>query len=288
MVSVYTRQEILKSVLPYTNWIGFNYFELIGSKYYSLANALGLRRAFCLDDDTKIFLATTAKDKQLIRFYDDPNWMKKFRSDVRSFAVDLTMGPDLFSYKDDPLTLRKKLVEKSIALTAECLDIQNLAPAIRGTNFEEMAYFINHFKTKGKDLFVFAGREYLINLADRKKAQQEAFTLTANLVRTLDIKMIMTGCSSPRLMEKLFAVWGFAGQGWLIQSNQRRLIKDKTYVSIFDKKFSCHDPHCCCNVTMEQLRNKQYDSVRAIHNLKQINASLKGLPNAPQVSMEEF
>lgn len=288
MVSVYTKPEILKAIMPHTSWIGFNYLELRGSKYSILAKARGLRETFCIEDKIKIFLSTTAKDKQLIQFFNKSNGLEKFRSDVQSFGVNLTMGPDWFSYKDDPLDLRKEEVMKSIELTNGCLELENLAPTIRGTNFEEMVSFVEHFKAQGNKVFVFAGREYLINLADRKRAQREAFFLTATLARVEGINLILTGCSSPKLQEKLFAVWGFAGQGWLIQSMQRRLIKGKTYLNIFNPKFSCDNPNCCGLVDINNLKTSDYDSLRATHNLRLINASLKGSPKSSQACLEEF
>jgi hypothetical protein len=288
VVSVYTEPELLKAIMSHTSWIGFNYLELRNSNRYPFAKARGLRDAFGLDDQTRIFLSTTAKDKRLVRFYDESNGLEKFRSDMLSFGVDLTMGPDWFSYKDDPLSLRQKVVRKSIKLNMDCLDLENLAPTIRGTNFQEMAGFISHFRVQGKKVFVFPGREYLINLADRKRAQREAFSLTATLTRAEGIKLILTGCSSPKLQQRLFAVWGFAGQGWLIQSMQRRLIKDETYVSIFNKRFFCDDPRCCASISINDLKSPRCDSIRAIHNLRRINAALKPMPKIEQTCLEEF
>lgn len=288
MVSVYTNRELMKAILPHTSWIGFNYFELVNSKYYKLAQAKGVSETFGIDDKTKIFLTSTAKDEQLIHFYEELNGLEKFKSDIRSFDVNLAMGPDWFSYKDDPPEVRKETIAKAIELTTGCLEIENIVPAIRGTNFEEMTSFIEHFKAQGKNLFVFTGREYLINLYDRKKAQQEAFFLTASLVRALGIKLILTGCSSPKLQEKLFAVWGFVGQGWFIQAMQRRLIKGKTFMSIFDPRFSCNDARCCGFVDINDLKNGKYDSARAVHNLRRINDSLRETPVYSQAYLEEF
>jgi hypothetical protein len=288
MVPPYIKQELLKAVLLHTSWIGFNYLEIRNSRLYPLFKARGIRDTLGIDDKTKIFLSSTAKDKQLIRFYDKSNGIEKFKSDTRSFGIDLLMGPDWFSYKNDPLAVRKEVIRKSVALTLGCLELENLVPTIRGTNFQEMASFVDYFKAQGKNLFVFTGREFLINLADRKRAQQEVFLLTATLARSEGIKLILTGCSSPRLQERLFAVWGFAGQGWLIQSMQRRLIKGKTYLNIFDPKFSCDDPSCCGLITINDLKNAEYDSVRAIHNLRRITASLNGSPRFPQTCLEEF
>jgi hypothetical protein len=288
MVSVYTKPELLKAVVPHTSWIGFNYLELRTSSLYSFVKARGLREAFEIDNGTRIFLSTTGKDKQLLHFYNELSGLEKFRSDIQNFGIDLAMGPDWFSYKDDPSWLRKESVGKSIELTTGCLDLENIAPTIRGTSFREMAGFIDHFKAQGKQVFVFPGREYLINLADRKRAQREAFSLTATLARAKGIKLILTGCSSPILQERLFAVWGFAGQGWLIQSKQRRLIKGKTYMSIFDNRFSCDDPKCCASISLKDLKNTEHDSARAVHNLRRIIAALKPLPKFEQTCLEEF
>ena len=289
MVSVYSRPTLLKAILPFTHWIGFNYFELIQSKFYPLAKNIGLKKTFQIDDETNIFLSTAAKDNKLIKFYDVKNGIETFKSDVTKLGVNLVMGPDWFSYKEDSLSVRKEVIRKAIELNTACLGIDNLVPTIRGTNFSEMAEFIKYFKAKGVNAFVFAGREYLINLGDRKRAQQEAFLLTQILVKTLGIKLLFTGCSSPRLYRELTSVSGFASQGWLIEAKQRRLLKGKTYMRISNDKFFCYDEDCCKFLSRKDLKSERSDILRAIHNLKQINNFLKGQkPLTSQTSLEAF
>jgi hypothetical protein len=289
MVSVYTKPTLFKAIQPYTIWIGFNYFQLIHSKYYPLAKAIGLKKTFELDNKTNVFLSTAAKDKQLIKFYNKENGLETFKSDVKKLNVELVMGPDWFSYKEDPLSVRNEVIRKSIELNAGCLSIENLAPTIRGTNFQEMAMFIDAFKRQGVKTFVFTGREYLINLADRKRSQQEVFLLTASLARAKNIKLILTGCSSPRLYEKLSAVWGFASQGWLIEAMQRRLLKGKSYMFISNSNFFCNDSDCCASLSKSDLKSDKCDNLRAIHNLKSINRCLSGQKAVfSQACLEEF
>jgi hypothetical protein len=289
MVSVYTKPLFFKAILPFTRWIGFNYFEIIHSNHYLMAKTMGLRKAFGIDDKTYIFLSTAAKDKLLVKFYDNEKGLETFKSDMKKLKANLVMGPDWFSYKEDPLFARKEVVTKAIELNSACLSIDNLVPTIRGTNFSEMSDFVRYFKDRGVKVFVFAGREYLINLGDRKRAQQEAFLLTQLLVKKFGIRLLLTGCSSPLLHRKLQSVSGFAGQGWLIQAKQRRLLKGNTYVHISNKAFSCNDSDCCRFFRNEDLKNEKCDFSRAIHNLKRINSFLRGQKAfTSQTCLEEF
>jgi hypothetical protein len=289
MVSVYTKPIFFKAILPFTHWIGFNYFELLHSSRYLLAKTMGLRKAFRIDDKTNIFLSTAAKDKLIVKFYDKENGLETFKSDVKKLKANLVMGPDWFSYKEDPLSTRKEVIRKSIELNSACLGIDNLVPTIRGTNFSEMSDFVKYFKDRGVRIFVFAGREYLINIGDRKRTQQEAFLLTQSLVKSLGIRLLFTGCSSPRLYRKLQSVSGFASQGWLIQAKQRRLLNGNAYVHISNRAFSCYDADCCRFFRREDLKSERCDFYRAIHNLKRINNFLRGQkPLSSQTCLEEF
>jgi hypothetical protein len=284
MVPPYINPKILKDVQQYTDWIGFNLFELRHSKFYNSAKKKSIRDTFEIDDKKKIFLTSITKDKELKRFYDKHNWIEEFKSDVRDFDVNMAMGPDWFSYKGGP----KDNIQKAIELNMNFLDLEIIVPTIRGTNFQEVKSFIEPFKALGRTLFVFTGREYLVNLADRKRAQFEFFSLTSKMTRIEKIKLIVTGCNSPKLQESLPAVLGFAGLGWLIQSRQRRLIMGKIYKSIFDPKFSCVDPSCCASIDKKALAKPENDSVRATHNLRKINANLKERSTFSQTYLPGF
>lgn len=288
MVQPYISPKILRCIIPYTKWIGFNFFELRHSKFYQQTKEKSLRNAFGIGNETKIFLTTIAKDKELIRFYAEPNSLDELRSDILDFDVDLAMGPDWFSYKDDPPKKRKENLEKAIELNMRFLDLENVVPTIRGTNFQEVSNFIQRFKTLGRQLFVLTGREYLVNRGDRKKAQTEISSLTSAIVDSERIRIILTGCNSPKLMTALPVVSGFSGLGWLIQSKKRRLIMGKTYFNISDPRFSCKDHRCCANLDKDSLKDQEHDSVRAVHNLLMINAYLKTEPFLSQTYLEGF
>jgi hypothetical protein len=288
MVPPYVSQELLKEMLQHTNWIGFNRFEVRHSKFYDEAKKRGLRDTFKIDDGTSIFLTSTAKDEELIRFYGQNSCFEELKSDIINFDVNMAMGPHWFVYKKDPPERRKKDIKKAFELNMSFSDLENVLPTIHGTKFQEIRRFVEPFKAQGKKLFVLPGREYLINLEDREKAQREFSFLTSTTARAEKIDLIVTGCNSPKLQESLPAVLGFAGLGWLIQSKQRRLIMGKKYVSIFDPRFFCNDSDCCALIHKKDLTKPENDSVRAIHNLRQINACLEERPKFSQTYLGDF
>ncbi len=288
MVQPYISPKIMRLILPYTKWIGFNCFELRHSKFYDQAKRKGLRKTFDISDETKIFLTTVAKDKELIRFYDEPYSLETLKSEISNFDVDMAMGPDWYSYQDDPQEKRKENLERAIELNMSFVDLENVVPTIRGTNFQEVRSFVQPFKSRGKRLFVLTGREYLINRGNRKKAQTELSSLTSAIKESEKIRLIVTGCNSPKLMATLSAVSGFSGLGWLIQSKKRRLIMGKTYLNVSDPRFLCKDSRCCRNLDKDDLKNPEQDSVRAVHNLVKINAQLNAEPMPSQICLEGF
>jgi hypothetical protein len=288
MVSPYLKLGMLQDILKHTLWIGFNIFELKHSKFYDNVKSKGLKDAFGINDDVKVFLTSITKDQNLINFFGHPNWLKEFRSDIMDFNVDMAMGPDWFSYKEDSFKQRKANIKKAIELNMGLLDLENVAPPIRGTSLEEFRSFVAPFKAQGKTFFIFAGREYLINLGDRKKAQLEFSSLTSVITQLEKVRLVVTGCNSPKLMETLPTVSGFSGLGWLIQSRQRRLIMGKTYLNIFDPKFFCNDNGCCAAISKKDLKNPENDSIRAIHNLRRINANLGNISEFSQAYLGDF
>jgi hypothetical protein len=285
IVPVHIKPEVLKNIMPYTNWIGFNLFDLRGSKFYDAVKRKGIRDTFEIDDGKRIFLASTGKDEKLVPFYDNQDGIEQFRADVKDFDADMVMGPDWFVYEDQLPEDRRKNIAKAIELNKECIDLENVVPNIHGTNFQEIRSFIESFKEHGKRLFVMAGRGRLINLGNRKKSQNRFSSLTSTIVTYEKIRLIVTGCNSPKLQENLPAVSAFAGLGWLIQARNRRLIMGKTYRRIFDPGFFCDDFSCCASLSKEELARKEKESARAIHNLKRIVQSLTARPAFWQYSL---
>jgi len=272
LFSVYDRQA-LKTVMRYCNEVSFNYFQLRSSKYYKDAKSRGIRDAFNINDDIRIFLTSTAKDEQLTRFYDSGG-AEEYRSDVQTLGVDLAMGPDWFTYEDQSLETRERCLQKSIDLNQKCIDIETVLPNIHGTNFQEMQRFIETFKEQGKLEFVMPGREYLINRGHRTRDQKKLAALTSSITRLEEVKLIVTGCSSPKLMFEMPDVAAFCGFGWVIQSRYRRLIYNKTYLHILNPLFECKDNRCCGTYDKEELVQPTTSSIRALHNFLQIDSQI--------------
>ncbi len=285
LVPPYVKPQVLQDIMPFTKWIGFNYIEVIGSRSYPAAQKRGVRDAFGISEEKKIFMTTTGHDEKLERFYSDPSGIEQFRSDIQDFNVDMVMGPDFYAYEDQTPNERKKSIAKALELNERCIDLENVVPNIHGTNFQEIRKFIEPFKMRGRTVFIMPGREYLINLTDRKRSQREFSSLTSTITRSEKIKMIVTGCSSPMLQSNLPDVSGFVGMGWWIQAKYRRLILGNTFTSIFDPRFHCNDFSCCASLDSKQLRRPEKDSIRAVHNLKQIQARLKERPQFSQHSL---
>jgi hypothetical protein len=282
LISVYTRGILLRDILPHVDWIGFNYFELKRSKYFRMAKEKGIRDTFGIDDEKKIFLASTAKDEELEQFYFGLNGIDVFKSDVTDFNVDRAMDPDWFIYCDQPRSEREKNSNIALQLNEQCISLENVVPNIHGTDFQEIRNFVEHFKKQGKLEFVIPGREYLINLDDRRRSQREFSFLTSTIAKEERISIITTGCSSPKLQESLPAVSGFVGLGWLIQARCRRLIFGKTFRNLFDPTFFCHDLDCCGSLDKLELAKPEHDSNRAIHNLRKIQSLMVKRPKYPQ------
>lgn len=285
LVPPYVNPSVLKGVMPYTTWIGLNLFDMRDSKFYAAAKRNGIKAAFGIDEDKRIFLTSTGRDENLIPFYDEQNGIDQFISDVTDFDVDIAMGPDWFVYEDQPSNERRKNIAKAIELNEKCIDLENFVPNIHGTTFQEIETFIKPFKQQGKTLFVMAGRGRLINLGNRKRSQKSFSFLTSTIIRCEDIRLIVTGCSSPKLQEDMPGVSGFVGLGWLIQARNRRLIMGKTFTRISDPRFFCHDSSCCASISKEELAKPERESNRAIHNLKRIIDSLMTPPEFCQYSL---
>jgi hypothetical protein len=274
LVPSYVRPNVLKSVMPFTEWIGFNLFELRSSKFYPIAKKKGIRDTFEIDDQKRIFVTSTGKDERLIPFYNEHDGISQFRSDITDFDVDMAMGPDWFVYEDSPPYERNKNIARAMELNESCIDLENVIPNVHGTNLQEVKCFIEPFKQRGKRLFIMAGRGRLINFGNRKKSQRNFSSLTSTVVECEKIQLIVTGCNSPKQQENLPHVSGFAGLGWLIQARNRRLIMGKTYRRISDEDFFCNDSDCCSSLSKEELAKTEHEPQRAIHNLKRINNSL--------------
>jgi hypothetical protein len=285
LIPAHIRPGVLKGIMPHTNWIGLNLFDLRRSRFYAAAKKKGIRPAFGIDEDKRIFLTSTGKDEELIPFYDEHNGIDQFRSDVIDFDIDAAMGPDWFVYEDQPPNERRKSIEKAIEFNERCIDLENVIPNIHGTTFQEIETFVKPFKEQGKTLFVMAGRGRLINLGNRKESQRSFSSLTSTITRCENIRLIITGCSSPKLQEGMPDVSGFVGLGWLIQARNRRLILDKTYTRLSDPLFFCRDSNCCASLSKEELAKPDHEPKRAIHNLRRIVNSLTTRPKFCQESL---
>ena len=270
---VYIKHDILESMLPYSNWIGFNYFELRRRKFYDDVKRRGIRKTFNIDDKKKIFLTSTNNDKAIEKFYDHEG-IVTFKSDVKAFDATMVMGPDWYIYEDMNPSQRNESIEKAIRLNQECIDLGNIVPNIHGTNPQEIGRFVEPFKAQGINAFVMPGREYLINRYYRKRDQAKFSALTSTISRLEKIDLIVTGCSSPKLMFDLPDVSSFVSLGWLVQARCRRLIMGKTYMRILDPRFHCEDSRCCATFTKEELVKQENESFRAIHNLNKINSQV--------------
>jgi hypothetical protein len=287
LVTPYINPDVLKEILPHTNWIGFNLFEMQGCrKFYLTAKNKGIREVFGIDDSKKIFLSSTAEDEKLISFYDKKDGIQQFREDVIDFDVDMAMGPDYFAYEDKPLSERKACIEKAIDLNMKIVDLENVVPTIQGTNLKEIRTFVEPFKRIGKTQFIIPGRGRLINLGNKKKSQRDFYSLISAVVETERIELIVTGCNSPKQIENMPAVLAFAGKGWLIDARRRLLIcDDKTYRYISDPRFLCKDSACCNSLSKDELSKTENESIRAKHNLRRISRSLTVRPRLRQYTL---
>lgn len=288
IVPVHINPNVLVSIMQHTKWLGFNLFDLRESKYYESAEREGIKNTFNIDGRKKIFLTSTKADEKLAVFYNNQNGIEKFKSDVTNFNVDIAMGPDWYAYDDDPSHMREASIKKAFELNEKCIDMENVLPDIHGTNFQEAIKFIKPFKEQGKELFVIAGRGRLINLGRRGNSQINFAGLTSAITKYEGIKLIVTGCSSPKLQYMMPDVLGFAGLGWLIQARNRRLIMGNTYRRISDSKFSCSDKNCCALFTKEELFKPENESIRAIHNLKRICSNLELIPKFRQMCLMNY
>jgi hypothetical protein len=274
LLPVNVEQNLFDSIIPHTDWVGFNLFDLRRSKLYPALKKRGLKDTFHINDDKKTFLTSTDKDENLIKFF-ARDCIKSFKSDILDFNPDMAMGPDWFVYEDMTPEKRKENIEKALKLNQECINLENIIPNVHGTTVQEMKDFIEPFKVQGKENFVIPGREYNYNLGDRKKSQQRFSALTSIIARFEKIKIITTGISSPKLQQNLPEISGFVSLGWLIQACYRRLIFNKTYRSIFNPEFFCDDYSCCAPFSKEELASPENNHIRAIHNLKKIKFGLK-------------
>jgi hypothetical protein len=272
-VSVYTKKNTIDRVQQISNWIAFNYFELLHSKYYGHAKQKGIHQTFGISPGKHIFLTTADHDERLLHFYNNAG-VQMFKKDVLLLGADLIMGLDWFAYQDDTLSERKKSIERGIELTKNCLDVPNLIPTIQGTNFKEVTDFIQVFKKHGNTRFVLPIRGQMLNFGCRKKSQNTAALLTSTVVRQENIKLFVTGCNSPGLMQRMPSVYGFIGQGYLIQAKQRRLIMGKRYFPIMHPVFSLCCNSCCFGLSKSEICKNEFESNRVVHNLIQIRNSL--------------
>ena len=288
MVPPQIKPETLLAVSLHTSWIGINLFQLKHSSFYEKAKSKGVRDAFGINDKIKIFLTTINDDNYLVNYFNKSSWFEELKSDLNGFSADMVMGPDWFSYREDSPELRNRNIKKAIDLNLMFTYQENIIPTIRGNYSQEIKRFIKPFKEIGKNLFVFTGREYLINLGDRKRSEFELLSLTSNIVRNEKVKLIVTGCSSPRQQENLPDVFGFSGLGWLINAKRRMLISGKTYRWLSSPIFSCADPDCCNSMNKSELAQSKNDSIRAIHNLKAIIARLNTAKHMQQSCLGDF
>jgi hypothetical protein len=278
-----TKPSIISAILPHTDWVGLNIFDLQRSKVYAEAKRIGsIKDALGLPVGKKVFLTSTERDENLEKFY-EKGGIEKLKSDISDLSPDMVMGPDWYVYDDMPEFERTKNIMKAIDLNQKLIDFDVMAPNIHGTNPTEIRRFIEPFKAQGKRNFIMPGREYLINRGDRKRCQELFSALTSITARTENVDLIVTGCGSPKLQQSLPDVKGFVGIGWMVQAGYRRLIFNGTYHSIFDKEFHCDDPDCCASAIPEELAKPEKNLVRYVHNLKKIKSDIAWKPKYRQV-----
>jgi hypothetical protein len=156
-----------------------------------------------------------------MNFFGKPTLKEELTEDFNGLSPDIIMGPDWFCYRSDRPEISAQRIKKAIDLNMEFIGYENFVPTIRGNYCQETKRFVEPFKKLGKNWFVFTGREYLVNRGDRKRSELAIASITSTLAREEKIKLIVTGCSSPRQQEKLKYVAGFAGLSWLIRSREK-------------------------------------------------------------------
>jgi hypothetical protein len=55
----YIKPDILEYIIPHTEWIGFNYFDLIHNSIFSEVQMHGVKEIFNISDNKKIFITTS-------------------------------------------------------------------------------------------------------------------------------------------------------------------------------------------------------------------------------------
>lgn len=269
IVPSYVNNKFLDEILHFTNWIGFNLFDLMKNRIFQDVKKYGIKETFDISNDKKIFITTTERDEFLIQYYDKLDGLNNFISIVETLDVDLVMGPDWFVYEEMSKFERSKNIMKALLLNQKCLNCDNVVPNIHGTTISEMINFVKPFKEQGKELFVLPGREYFLNINNRKYSMRKFFGFTSVLSRKENLKLIVTGINSPKIHRYLQDVKSFVGLGWLIQARYRRLIDEDTFKSIFidfviDNDFEDNI------LDINDLADPKYDTLRASYNLKKI------------------
>jgi len=270
--SSYVDDSFLNDMLPHTNWIGFNYFDLLHNRIFPKVKKHGIRDVYNISDKKKIFLSTTEKDELLINYYNNQNGLNDFILNVEELDADLVMGPDWFVYEKMGIQEKTRHITKASLMNQKCLSCDKIIPNIHGTNIHELSEFIKPFKELGSDLFVLPGREYFRRKGDVKNSQKQFYGFTSYLKRIEEVELLVTGISSPRVHRYLSDVKYFVGQGWDIQAAFRQIIDDLTFKKIVNGLEL--DQNIVENVSLNELLDEEYDSLRALYNLIKINEKI--------------
>lgn len=267
--------DMMRSIFYYSKVIAFNYYSLRGyPKIFKEASSKGIRDTFSIPEDKKILLLTTEHDHKIDKFLKGKG-IEEFKKDVENFSPDAFMSPDLWAYDEDGEEKNYKMVNWAIELANSCNDIEGMIPNIHGVSFSHQNLFVEHFKEMGYRTFIRPGREYLINTKNRKRDELRLSSFVDYLTKKHGIKIIVTGCSSPRQHKIVNEAIGFAGLGYYINAMKRRLLVNGKSMYVFDKKFRCERGICCKAIPGKMLAEKKYDVNRVVHQLVEINESLK-------------
>ena len=278
--------ELVDEIQSKTDWIGFNIFNLMKSSLFKDIMKYGLKDTYGINENKKIFLTTTELDDFLIEYFNKANKLSEFINIIQNIDADKVMGPDWFVYEDMPQCERHANILYAYALNQKCLKCEKIIPNIHGATLNEMIKFTKPFIEQGINQFVLPGREYFINLGDRKKARNQFYGFTSYLTRIHKINLIVTGLSSPKIQNYLLDVNGFTSLGWLIQARKRRLISDYTYKQL-SNDFELDRNIVPENLDSKEISKKEYNYLRAKYNLIKINEKINNQPELKQKILGE-
>jgi hypothetical protein len=269
LVMATSPQEINEIVFRNTKQVAFNYYEIrLNKKVYSIVKTRGIKDAFDIPEDVDVFLLTTEKDEIIKRLLLDGDF-SVFKQDIKDFEPDFFMGPDFWNYREMNNDENEEMVNVSTTFNLQCSDLDGLIPNIPGITLKQKMDFVDIFKAQGFDTFIQPGRESLINLAGRKKDEQILAYQVFGLKKLKKIKILITGCSSPRQQKLLYGANGFFGLGYLIDAMIRVLIQDDKFKWILkdNTNFFCDNEKCCNSLPPSILAKEENDWRRVLHNL---------------------